>query len=39
MVTALGFSGKEELTVTAEIVMVNSESAEREPYSQVLYCN
>ena len=36
MVTALGFSGKEELTVTAEIVMVNSESADREPYSQVL---
>ncbi len=36
MVTALGFSGEEELTLTAEIVMVNSESAEREPYSKVL---
>lgn len=36
MVTALGFSGDENITVTAEIVTVNSESAEREPTPQVL---
>ncbi len=36
MVTALGFSGSENITVTAEIVTVNSESAEREPSPQVL---
>ncbi len=37
MVTALGFSGSENITVTAEIVTVNSESAEREPAPQVLF--
>lgn len=36
MVTALGFSGDENITVAAEIVTVNSESAEREPAPQVL---
>lgn len=36
MVTALGFSGSENITVTAEIVTVNSESAEREPSAQIL---
>lgn len=36
MVTALGFSGDENITVTAEIVTVNSESAKREPTPQVL---
>lgn len=36
MVTALGFSGSENITVTAEIVTVNSESAERAPAPQVL---
>ena len=36
MVTSLGFSGSEKLTVTAEIVTVNSESAESEPRTQVL---
>ncbi|MEE1239341.1 MAG: hypothetical protein UHO61_05405 [Acutalibacteraceae bacterium] len=36
MVTALGFSGNENITVTAEIVTVNSESAKSEPTPQVL---
>lgn len=36
MVTALGFSGNDDITLTAEIVTVNSESAESEPYTQVL---
>ena len=36
MVTALGFSGSENITVTAEIVTVNSESAEREPSAQII---
>lgn len=36
MVTALGFSGSENITVTAEIVTVNSESAKSEPYPQIL---
>ena len=38
MVTALGFSGNDNITVTAEIVTVNSESAEGEPRTQVLSC-
>lgn len=36
MVTALGFSGSDNITVTAEIVTVNSESAKSEPYPKVL---
>lgn len=36
MVTALGFSGKDNITLTAELVTVNSESAESEPRTQVL---
>ena len=36
MVTALGFSGSENITVTAEIVTVNSESAKAEPSPQTL---
>lgn len=36
MVTALAFSGNENITVTAEIVTVNSESAERESSPQIL---
>ena len=37
MVTALGFSESgDNITVTAEIVTVNSESAKSEPTSQVL---
>ena len=36
MVTALGFSGSEKITVTAEIVTVNSESAKAEPTPQTL---
>lgn len=36
MVAALGFSGSEAITVTAEIVTVNSETAEREPSPRIL---
>lgn len=39
MVTALGFSeGGDNITVTAEIVTVNSESAKAEPSPQTLSC-
>lgn len=39
MVTSLGFSENgDNITLTAEIVTVNSESAEREPSPQVLSC-
>ena len=38
MVTALGFSGNDDITLTAEIVTVPSESAEVEPRTQVLSC-
>lgn len=36
MVTALGFSGDDNITLTAELVTVNSESPESEPHTQVL---